>query len=466
MSATRPRASLPPTEHTPTPYAGPSRDQMLALRRRYISPGVFTYYKEPLAIVEGHMQYLWDETGKRYLDGFAGIVTVSVGHAHPKIVERVRQQVGKLSHTTTIYLHPTIGQYGKLLAEHFPAGSELNVTYFTNSGSEANELATMMARLYTGNHDIIALRNSYHGGSQATMNLTAHEAWNFPLPRTFGVAHAEPAYCYRCPMGLEYPSCKMRCATDLDEMITHQTSGKIACFIAEPMQGVGGVVDPPPEYFKMVYDIIRAHDGLCIADEVQTGFGRTGYHFWGFENWGVVPDIVTMAKGIGNGAPLGACTTRRGVSQVMAQKHHFNTFGGNPVSMIQGLTTLEIIDAEGLQQNAREIGGYVKERLIDLQKHHPAIGEVRGKGLMLGAELITDDEPQASARPASTPPHCKPPATQLAAEVVEGARRRGLLIGRGGMHSNVLRIKPPLCITRQDADFLADCIDEVLLSLR
>ncbi|MCP4246258.1 MAG: aminotransferase class III-fold pyridoxal phosphate-dependent enzyme, partial [bacterium] len=260
------------------------------------------------------------------------------------------------------------------------------------------------------------------------------------------------AYCYRCPFGLEYPSCKIRCATDLEQMIAHQTSGRVACFFGEPLQGVGGVVEPPPEYFQIVYDIVRAHGGLCVADEVQTGFGRTGHHFWGFENWGVTPDLVTMAKGIGNGAPLGACTTRPEIAEVMAQKLHFNTFGGNPVSMIQGLTTLEIIDAEGLQKNALEVGTYLKERFVDLQKHHRIIGEVRGKGLMLGVELVTD-------------PDTREPATQMAADVVESAKDKGLLIGRGGMHSNVLRIKPPMCITKQDADFMVDCIDEVLGNL-
>ncbi|HUU85755.1 MAG TPA: aspartate aminotransferase family protein [Phycisphaerae bacterium] len=452
MAAVQPRTPLPATDHKPSPYTGPSRDEMLALRRQYINPGIFTFYKEPLPIVEGHMQYLWDDRGRRYLDAIAGIVTVSVGHAHPRIVQRVREQVGKLSHTTTIYLHPTIGQYGKLLAEHFPDGSDLSVTYFTNSGSEANELATMMARLYTGNCEVIALRNAYHGGLQGSRALTAHGAWNFPLPRPAGVLRAACGYCYRCPMGLEYPSCKMRCATDVEQIIEHEGPGKVACFIAEPIQGVGGVVDPPPEYFKIVYDIVRAHDGLCIADEVQTGFGRTGRHFWGFQNWGVVPDAVTMAKGIGNGAPLGACTTRPEVAKTMAQKHHFNTFGGNPVSMIQGLTTLEIIDSEGLQQNSLEIGGYLKERLLDLQKQHRIIGEVRGKGLMLGAEIVTD-------------PDTREPGTQLADQITEGVRERGLLIGRGGWYGNVLRIKPPMCITRQDADFLIDCLDEVLLSV-
>ena len=453
MSAVQPRTPLPATDHTPSPHTGPSRDQMLALRRQYINPGVLTFYREPLPIVEGHMQYLWDERGRRYLDAFAGVVTISVGHAHPKIVERVRQQVGRLSHTTTIYLHPTIGEFAQRLAQRFPAGSDLSVTYFTNSGSEANDLATMMALLYTGNHAVTVVRNAYHGGSQGALELTAHGAWNYPLPRLAGVLRAACGYCYRCPLGLDYPSCKLRCATDLDEIITHQSSGKVACFIGEPIQGVGGVVDPPSEYFQIIYDIVRAHGGICIADEVQTGFGRTGHHFWGFQNWGVVPDMVTMAKGIGNGAPLGACTTRAQIAEVMAQKVHFNTFGGNPVSMIQGLTTLEIIDSEGLQQNALEIGTYLRERLLDLQKQHRVIGEVRGKGLMLGVELVDD-------------PDTREPAAQLAADVLEGARDRGLLVGKGGMHGNVLRVKPPLCITRADADFLADCLDEVLLSLR
>lgn len=452
MSTTGSRAALPACSHKPAVYEGPSRDQVIALRREYVSPGIFTYYDEPIQIVEGHMQYLWDQTGRRYLDAIAGVVSVPVGHCHPRIVEAVREQVGKLSHTTTIYLHPTIVTYAEKLAHKFPDQSKLGVTYFTNSGSESNDLATLIARLHTGQFEIISLRNGYHGGSQTTMGLTAMGNWKFPLPHSFGVKHAMPGYCYRCPLGLEYPSCDVKCARDLEQLIAYETSGRIAAFIAEPIQGAGGVIDPPPEYFKIVYDIVRAHGGLCIADEVQTGFGRLGSHFWGFERCGVTPDIVAMAKGIANGAPLGAVTTTPDVAQCLKQKLHFNTFGGNPISMIQGLTTLEIIEEEHLQENARVVGTYFKERLAELQERHPLIGDVRGSGLMLGVELVRDRT-------------TKVPATQEAKRIHEGTKDRGLLLGRGGLFGNVLRIKPPLCITKADIDFAVDCLDETICSI-
>ncbi len=219
--------------------------------------------------------------------------------------------MGRLQHTTTIYLHPTVAQFARKLAEHMPKGSGLSVSYFTNSGSEANEIAVLSSREFTGNVDVISLRNGYHGGTQAAMSLTAHGNWKFKTNPTLGVKHATPGYCYRCPYGLEYPSCDVKCARDVEDLIQYETPGEVACFIAEPIQGVGGVVTPPHEYFEIVYDIVRKHGGLCVADEVQTGFGRTGTAFWGFENWGVTPDLVTMAKGIGNGAPLARASPGR-----------------------------------------------------------------------------------------------------------------------------------------------------------
>lgn len=447
------RAVLPRSPHTPPSYDGPPRDQVLALRKKYLMPGLLTYYEEPLLIASGHMQYVWDETGKQYLDAFAGVVTVSVGHCHPHVVERVRAQVGKLQHTTTLYLHPHVGQFAERLAGTMPADSGLSNSYFTNSGSEANEVAILLAREHTGNGEVISLRNSYHGGTQGTMGLVAVGTWKFKSNPQVGVKHALPGYCYRCPLGMTYPGCGVRCAQDVESVIRHETSGEIAAFIAEPIQGVGGVVVPPPEYFQIVYDIVRRHGGVCIADEVQTGLGRTGAKFWGFENWGVTPDLVTMAKGLGNGTALGACVTRPKIAEALSHRLHFNTFGGNPVQMTYGLATLEVIEAEGIQQNAAMVGEHLKGRLKELAERHTLIGDVRGLGLMLGVELVRDRK-------------SKEPATAETAKVLELAKERGLLLGKSGLYSNVLRIKPPMCLTRDDADFIADCLDEVLALVR
>jgi len=439
--------SLPVSQHKPRAYAGPSKADVIAMRAEFLNPGIFTIYKEPLMVVEGHMQYVWDETGKQYLDGFAGIVTVSVGHCHPKVTQKVQEQVGTLTHTTTIYLHPTIALFAKKLAAHFPA--PLSQTYFTNSGSEANELALLAAREFTGNPDVISLRNGYHGGTSGTMGATAHGNWKFKTNVTANNKFTTPGYCYRCPFGLTYPSCDLKCARDTEEVIKYETSGQVAAFIGEPVQGVGGAVVPPPDYFKVVYEIVRKYGGLCIADEVQTGFGRTGTKFWGFENFGVVPDMVTMAKGIGNGCPLGAMTARPDVAKVMKNRVHFNTFGGNPVSMAQGLATLEVIDEENIQHNALVVGGFIKEGLLALQQKHPLIGDVRGLGLMLGVELVRDRK-------------TKEPANTEAAELLELACERGLLLGKGGLHGNTLRIKPPMCLTKDDGAYLVQTIDEAL----
>jgi len=441
------KLQLPIVDHKPEPYTGPGRDEVLALRHQYVSPGVLTYYREPLMVVEGHMQYLWDEQGTRYLDAFAGIVTVSVGHCHPKIVEKVRDQVGRLQHTTTIYLHPTIGQFAEKLASKMPAG--LSRSYFTNSGSEANEIAILSSREFTGNQDVIALRNGYHGGTSTAMSLTAHGTWKFKSNNRSYVHHTHAGYCYRCPYGLEYPSCDLKCAHDIKNVIEYETPGEIACFIGEPIQGVGGSITPPKEFFQIVYDIVRQHGGICIADEVQGGFGRTGHHYWSHQNYDVVPDMVTMAKGIGNGVPLGAMTTTEPISETMSNRIHFNTYGGNPISMTQGLATMEVIDEENIQQNALEVGSHLKDRLLELQQRQQLIGEVRGLGLMLGVELVTDRQ-------------TKEPASAAAAEVMERCKQRGLIIGKGGLKGNTLRIKPPMCITKDDANFMVDCIDEVL----
>jgi alanine-glyoxylate transaminase/(R)-3-amino-2-methylpropionate-pyruvate transaminase len=439
--------AMPPFDYIPPSYQGPSRDEVLAMRREFVNPAVFTLYRQPLMIVDGKMQYLFDETGRRYLDLIGGIVTVSCGHCHPRVIERIKAQLDRVQHTTTIYLHPNLPLFAKKLAAKMPPG--LDVTYFVNSGSEANDLAITMARLYTGNFDVIAIRNAYHGGSPSALGLTSHHTWKFPVQQGSGVHHALCPDPYRSSFEASPEEIASRAAADVRELIRYSTPGRIAAFIAEPIQGVGGVTHGGPNYFTEAYAIAREHGGLCIADEVQTGFGRTGRHFWGFENFGVTPDIVTMAKGIGNGIPLAAVTTRREIAEALTQRLHFNTFGGNPVSMAAGLAVLEVIDEEGLQENARIIGDQLIRGLRALEERHSLIGDVRGMGLMLGVELVTD-----RAR--------KTPATAQTLEVLERCREMGVLLGKGGLAGNVLRIKPPMCITSADAEFALDVLDRAL----
>jgi alanine-glyoxylate transaminase/(R)-3-amino-2-methylpropionate-pyruvate transaminase len=441
---------LPPFKHTPQPYTGPSTDKVLAMRKAHVNPAIFHYYKEPLMIVEGRGQYVFDEKGRRYLDGFAGIVTVSVGHCHPHVVAAANAQNERLQHTTTIYLHPNLAEYATALAAKMPG--DLKVCYFVNSGSEANDLAILMARAYTGNYDVVALRNAYHGGSPASMGVTAHSTWKFNVPHSFGVHHALAPDPYRGLWGHGDPDAGKKYAADVAELIAFATPGKVAAYIAESIQGVGGAVVYPEGYLREAYGYVRAAGGLCIADEVQAGFGRTGTHFWGFETQGVIPDIVTMAKGIGNGAPLAAVVTTPTIAQALTSRIHFNTFGGNPVCCAIGKAVLEVIDREGLQENSLKVGNQLLAGLRELQSKHAIIGEVRGRGLMIGVELVKDRV-------------TKEPAKAECAQVFETSREFGLLIGKGGLHGNVLRIKPPMCITEADAGFMLEVLDAALARL-
>jgi alanine-glyoxylate transaminase/(R)-3-amino-2-methylpropionate-pyruvate transaminase len=439
--------TLPEFHHTPAPYTGPTAEEVFALRKEYLNPALFHYYQKPLMIVEGKGQYLFDEKGRRYLDGFAGIVTVSCGHCHPDIVAATQRQNELLQHATTIYLHPNIATYAKALADKMPG--DLKVVYFVNSGSEANDLALLMARAYTGNFDTIALRNSYHGGNASTMGLTSHHTWKFNVPHSFGVHHALAPDPYRGVWTGDDASVGQKYADDVQSVIQYATSGKVAAFFAESIQGVGGAVVFPEGYLRGAYAHVRAAGGVCVADEVQAGFGRTGTHYWGFETQGVIPDIVTMAKGIGNGVPLAAVVTTPEIAKAMSSRIHFNTFGGNPVVCAQGKAVLEVIDREGLQANALKIGNHLLAGLRRLQDKHTVIGDVRGKGLMIGVDLVKDRGTKA-------------PAKEECLRVFEMARELGLLIGKGGLNGNVLRIKPPMCLTLPDADFILEVLDEAM----
>jgi len=440
---------LPPFDHQPQPYEGPSAEEVLAMRKEHLSPAIFAYYKRPVMIVEGKGQYLFDEKGRRYLDAFAGIVTVSVGHCHPHVIAAVQKQNALLQHTTTIYLHPNVAEYATALAAKMPG--DLKVCYFVNSGSEANDLAMLLARAYTGNYDLIALRNGYHGGNSSGMALTSHSTWKFNVPHSFGVHHAIAPDPYRGVYAGD-PDAGRKYADDVKSVIDFATPGKIAGFVAESIQGVGGAVVFPDGYLAGAYEHVRAAGGVCIADEVQAGFGRTGTHYWGFQTQGVIPDIVTMAKGIGNGVPLGAVVTTPKIAQALATRIHFNTFGGNPVVCAQGKAVLEVIDREGLQANSLTVGNYLIDGFCRMAEKHPIIGDVRGKGLMLGVELVKDRA-------------TKVPAKDETLQVFEQSKDLGLLIGKGGFYGNVLRIKPPMCFTKADADYLLQVVELCLTRL-
>ena len=428
------------------------KKELLEKQRTYLWPSHLLYYTEPLPLDHGDGLYVWDVEDKKYLDFFGGILTTSVGHNHPKVTERVREQVGKLIHASTLYPNENHIRLAEKMAEITPG--KLQTSFFTNSGTEADETAVMVAKAYTGYQEVIALRHGYSGRSAMGMSLTGQSTWRIGGSHILGIKHALNPYCYRCPLKLSYPDCGVACAEDLEDLIKTTTSGRIAAFLAEPIQGVGGFVTPPPEYFKIAVEIIHNHGGLFICDEVQTGFGRTGDKWFGIEHWQVEPDIMTMAKGIANGFPLGNTITSTEIAEALAGEGlTLSTFGGNPVSSVASLATIEVMEEEATPQRTAEIGAYLRQGLEQLWHRYPLIGDVRGMGLMQGVELVTDRQ-------------TKEPAPDQVNQLFEQTRQRGLLIGKGGLYGNVLRIAPPLTATTEHVDEALNILDHALAQVQ
>jgi 4-aminobutyrate aminotransferase len=419
-------------------------EDIRAKHKEYLFPSVANYYKEPLAIDHADGMYVFDPEGNKYLDFFGGILTVSVGHCNPKVTNKINEQVKKLQHTSTLYPNEKIVALAEKLSEITPG--ELKKSFFTSSGTEADETAVFLAKHFTGNQEIIALRHSYSGRSLLAMSMTGHAPWRHGGTHLPGIKHAVSPYCYRCPFSLEYPSCDLKCATDIEELIMTTTSGAIAGFIAEPIQGVGGFITPPEEYFQVAVPIVRRYGGVFISDEVQTGFGRTGKRMFGIEHWEVEPDILTAAKGIANGAPLGATIARTEIADSFTGLT-ISTFGGNPVSMAAALATIEIMEEENLAANAFEVGKYLRDGLEDLQKKYPSIGDVRGMGLMQACEFVKEN---------------KVPNPELVGRLFEEMKKERVLIGKGGLYGNVVRISPPLNVTKSEIDDFISAMDSSL----
>jgi 4-aminobutyrate aminotransferase-like enzyme len=422
-----------------------TKDEIILAQKEFLFPAVFNYYKQPLVISHAKDQYVWDADGNQYLDFFGGIVTVSVGHCNEQITKKVHEQLDKLQHVSTVFATEPQVALAKKVAGITPNGA-LTKSFFTNSGTEANETAILAARCYTGATEVIALRHSYHGRSALAMGLTAHSAWRLGGVAAPGIVHAHNAYCYRCPFGLTYPDCGVRCATDMEELIKTTTSGHIAAFIGEPIQGVGGFITPPKEYFQIVEKIVQNYGGLFISDEVQTGWGRTGGKWFGIEQWGVTPDVITSAKGLGNGMPIGITVAKAEVADAL-KGLTISTFGGNPVVTTAAKAVIDYIEENNLRINTAEVGGYLRGKLLALQEKHSLIGEVRGMGLLQALELVEDRE-------------TKKPATAATAMMMEAARENRILIGKGGLYGNVIRLSPPMNITRTEVDEFALRLDK------
>ena len=410
------------------------RRDILAKHEEYLFSCVANYYEEPLVVDRARDSLIYDVDGREYLDFFGGILTISVGHCNEKVVAAIEEQTRKVQHTSTLYPNEPHVRLAEKLAAVTPGA--LKQSFFTNSGTEANETAVLAAQLYTRHHDVVALRHGYSGRSRLAMSLAGQYTWRLSPTASPNVHHIPNAYCYRCPFGLAYPSCDLKCAKDLESAIQTATSGKIAAFIAEPIQGLGGFITPPREYFREVVDIVHRYGGLFICDEVQTGWGRTGGKMFGIEQWDVEPDVMTFAKGMANGVPVGGTITRPEIADSV-KGLSISTFGGNPVTCAAALATLEVIESEDLVANAANRGRQLREGLEALREKYPIMGEVRGMGLMQAIEMVGPD---------------KAPSPEAVGRLFELTKRNGLLIGKGGLMGNVVRITPALNVTGEQVD--------------
>jgi 4-aminobutyrate aminotransferase-like enzyme len=397
-------------------------------------------------LVRGSMQFLFDSEGREYLDFFAGILTVNCGHANPEISAALHAQIDRLTHLSTCYLIEPMLEFASELAAVTPGA--LRKSFFCNSGTEAIDTALLTAKMFAGCDDVIALRHAYHGRSHAAIATTGMAGWRLPVASLGNVHFAANGYCYRCPFGLEYPGCDLRCARDVEQVIQASTSGRIAAFIAEPIQGVGGFVTPPPEYFQIVYEIVKRYGGVTIADEVQGAWGRTGTHLFSIEHWGVEPDMMVFAKAMANGLAIGAFIARADIADAYARPN-ISTFGGNPLAMTGAIASLRYVREHDLVGNAARMGERLLGGLAALQDKHRLIGEVRGKGLMVGVELVRDRK-------------TKEPAPAETNRVMERCKDDRVLVGRGGPFNNVLRLTPPLVVGKDDVDRALAALDRAL----
>ena len=427
-----------------------TKEEILKKHKQYLFPSITTYYTDPLVTDHASMQYLWDTDGKKYLDFFGGIVTISVGHSNPRVTEKIKAQVDKLQHASTVFPNEGIVALAEKLAQITPG--EISQTFPSNSGTEANETAVQLARMCTGHFEVVGLRHGYSGRSMLAQSLAGQSSWRKSLPVAApGFVHALNPYCYRCPLGKTYPSCEVACARDVEAVIQTTTSGQIAAFLAEPIQGVGGFITPPKEYFKMVFKIVKDYGGLFIADEVQTAWGRTGKRWFGIEHWEVTPDIITSAKGLGNGVPIGITITRPEIAASF-KGLQISTFGGNPVTSVAAKAVIDLIEEDRLMENAYTVGNYYREGLESLKEKYGMVGEVRGMGLMQAMEFVKD-------------PVSKEPTPAATNQFMEECRKRGLLVGKGGLYGNVIRTSPPLNISKSDVDEAIRIMDQALAAV-